>query len=267
MTTRFFYLRKKTIVICIFMLAMVFAGCQKSSWDEAGTFKAVEVSGDLSFTYQLYTPVTETKVPLVIVFHGFGEDQNLLNCRILVTLTGEESQEVRPCYVLAPQVESNMYLAASNREKMYSALKDAADGLIKSGKVDESRIYVMGNSFGGLGCVEFTEAYPEKVAGAIVMCPALTYDDNSTRNLKLMKDVPVWFAQATNDNVIPITVSRSAVSTLEVLGAKEVRFTEFSDKEMLSTGALVGYHQADFAVMADDAFMEWLFEKRKLTEK
>ncbi len=254
---------KKTIAVGIVMMMLVLSGCQKSLDADAGTFKAVEVSTDISFTYQLYTPVADTKVPLVIVFHGFGEDKNLLNCRIPVTLTGQENQEIRPCYVLAPEIDSNMYLAASNREKLYSALKAAADDLIKKGKVDGNRIYIMGNSFGGLGTVEFAETYPDMVAGAIVMCPALTYDDNSTRNLKQMKDVPSWFAQATNDNVIPITVSRSAVSTLEAMGAKEVHLTEFSDEEMLATGALVGYHQADFAVMADDTFLEWLFGKSR----
>jgi predicted peptidase len=164
---------------------------------------------------------------------------------------------------MMPQVESNIYLAASSRDALYQSLMDEADKLIKAGRVDGNRIYAMGNSFGGLGTTEFVEKFPDRVAAAIVMCPALTYDDNSTRNLGLIKDVPLWFAQATNDNVIPITVSRSAVSTLEAMGAKEVHLTEFSDEEMLATGALVGYHQADFAVMADDTFLEWLFEKSR----
>ncbi len=31
----------------------------------------------------------------------------------------------------------------------------------------------------------------------------------------------------------------------------------------LYAAALVDYHQADFAVMADEDFMKWLFEKTK----
>jgi predicted peptidase len=135
--------------------------------------------------------------------------------------------------------------------------------MIVSGKVDADRIYVMGNSFGGLATVEFTEKYPDLVAGAVVMCPALSYSQESTSNLVQMKNVPVWFAQATNDNVIPIKTSRNAVSTLQRLGAVEVRFTEFSDEEMLAAGAAYGFHEADIAVMADESFVEWLFDKRK----
>ncbi|RKM59298.1 hypothetical protein D6855_10365 [Butyrivibrio sp. CB08] len=257
---------KITAVIAITLLVATFlAGCGKGKVDPAdvGVFKPIEVNGDISFTYQLYTPDAEEKVPIVIVFHGYGEDVNVPHCRIPDTLSAAENQAVRPCYVMMPQVESNIYLAASSRDALYQSLMDEADKLIKAGRVDGNRIYAMGNSFGGLGTTEFVEKFPDRVAAAIVMCPALTYDDNSTRNLGLIKDVPLWFAQATNDNVIPITVSRSAVSTLEAMGAKEVHLTEFSDEEMLSAGALVGYHQADFAVMADDTFLEWLFEKSR----
>lgn len=249
------------------VIALTQTGCLGSMRDtsadpaaeDVGAFSKLSAEGDISFDYYLYTPEADEAVPLVITFHGYGEDKNLPRNRTLDTLTSSESQAIRPCYVLAPAVEDRIYLARSERDNMYSALMAIADDLVKRSSVDPSRIYAMGNSFGGLGTVEFTEKYPEDVAAAIVMCPALSYSQDSTSDLKLMKDVPVWFAQATNDNVIPITISRSAVSTLEKLGAREVHLTEFTDEEMLSAGALVGYHQADFAVMADESFMEWLF--------
>ena len=253
--------------VLLSVTVLMLTGCNKD--DQAAesayaeTFQKLSVKAETSFDYYLYTPIQGTNAPLVITFHGYGENKNLPNNRTLNTLTSPESQESHPCYVLAPAVEDRIYLAKSERDNMYSSLMAIADNLVKKASVDPDRIYVMGNSFGGLGTVEFTEQYPEAVAGAIVMCPALTYSQESTKDLKLMKDVPVWFAQATNDNVIPITVSRSSVSTLEALGAKEIRFTEFTDEEMLSAGALVGYHQADFAVMADEAFLEWLFSQKR----
>nr|MCR5671673.1 alpha/beta fold hydrolase [Butyrivibrio sp.] len=178
-------------------------------------------------------------------------------------LTGEEKQAEYPCYIMAPQIENNVFLSASSRKSLYDELKTEAERLVKAGRVDGDRIYIMGYSFGGLATTEFAENYPDYIAAAIVMCPALTYDDSSTQNLKLMKDVPVWFAHAGGDNVIPVNVSRSAVSTLEALGAPEVHYTEFSDEEMKTAGAMYGYHQADYAVMADEQFMNWLFGKKK----
>ena len=38
---------------------------------------------------------------------------------------------------------------------------------------------------------EFAEKYPDLVAGAIVMCPALSYSQESTGNLGQLKNVPV----------------------------------------------------------------------------
>ncbi len=252
---------------------LILIGCRASSSDtteytshepeESPGFHTITVNSNISFDYHLYTPKTEDSVPLVITFHGYGEDVILPGTRILDTLTSAESQAVRPCYVMAPAIDDSIYLSQSNRDALYDALIGAADELIAAGNVDPGRIYAMGNSFGGLGTVEFVERFPDRVAAAVVMCPALTYDKRSTQDLGKIKDVPLWFAQATNDNVIPIETGRSAVRTLEALGASEVHLTEFTDDEMLAAGALVGYHQADFAVMADESFAKWLFSKTR----
>ena len=242
---------KKICVLCLFMAAMIFAmtGCGSETIDES--------------KYFLYTPESEKNMPLVIVFHGYGETDNAGTTRTVSTLTDAGGQSKRPCYVLAPHIEDDTFLAQTNREALYAEIKKISDNLISKGKVDPARIYCMGNSFGGLSTVEFLETYPEYVAGSIVMCPALTYSRDSTTNLSGIKDIPIWFAHATNDNVIPVDVSRSAVMTLKAMGAENVSLTEFSDQEMLSCGALTGFHQADFAVMADETFLEWLFSQKK----
>ncbi|WP_026522589.1 alpha/beta hydrolase [Butyrivibrio sp. VCB2001] len=224
---------------------LVLAGCSSFKTDNS--------------RYYLYTPKDTKSLPLVIVFHGYGEAENAGNTKVVSTLTSTESQSKHSCYVLAPHIDDNIFLAESNRLSLYAEVKEISDHLIAEGKVNPSAVYCMGNSFGGLATVEFLETYPEDIAGAIVMCPALTYSRDSSTNLSKIKDIPIWFAHATNDNVIPVDVSRSAVSTLKAMGAENVSLTEFSDQEMLSAGALTGFHQADFAVMADDRFMEWLF--------
>ncbi|MBE5826422.1 MAG: hypothetical protein E7307_07260 [Butyrivibrio sp.] len=228
-----------------------------------GTFQKISVKSDVSFDYYLYTPATGENLPIVITFHGYGEDVGLPDTRILNTLSSAESQAVRPCYIIAPAIDDSIYLSRTSRDGLYDSLMRTADDLIASEKIDPGRIYAMGNSFGGLGTVEFAERFPDRTAAAIVMCPALTYDKRSTKELARIKDVPLWFAQATNDNVIPIETSRSAVRTLDALGASEVHLTEFTDNEMLAADALAGYHQADFAVMADERFLEWMFDQSR----
>ena len=258
---------EKRLILRLLTAAMVLlltgcsAACGKiTKYSGSETLKA---DGDISFDYHLFTPENWQNMPIVIVFHGFGEGENIDNTKLYSTLTGTDYQSAHPCYVLEPSVENNVYLAQSNRESLYKSVKEITESLIKSKQVDPDRVYVIGNSFGGLATVEFLEYYPEFVAAAIPMCPALTYSKDSTMNLSKIKDIPIWFAHATNDNVIPVDVSRSAVFTLKSAGAENVDLTEFTDQEMLSAGTLVGYHQSDFVVASDSSFATWLFSQRR----
>ncbi len=256
---------KKTTILCIMVLTILVStltGCGSSSG-----FRTYKADGDISFKYMLFSPNEKRNMPLVLTFHGFGDTENVSGCRIASELAAPENQKPRPCFVLAPVMEDSIYLSLSEREKTYRKLKEIIDDLIDSGKVDGARIYIAGNSFGGLASIEFTEMYPDSVACALVLCPALTYSQNSVRNLNFIKDVPLTFAHATNDNVIPVTVSRNAVSTLKALGARDVSLIEFSNEEMANAGAVYGYHQADLAVMANDDIMKWMFEKIKNDSK
>ena len=123
----------------------------------------------------------------------------------------------------------------------------------------------MGNSFGGAATLEFSEKYPETVSAAMALCPALTYCPEASSGFEKMKNVPVWFAHATGDNTIPVSASRDAVAALEKLGAREIRFTEYTDEQMNASGAdgapdaTYSYHHVELAVMEDDTYQEWLF--------
>ena len=61
--------------------------------------------GDVSFDYKLFSPGKEGPLPVVIVFHGFGDTSNLLSYRTAVEWAEPQNQAVRPCYVLAPSVD------------------------------------------------------------------------------------------------------------------------------------------------------------------
>ena len=232
------------------------------------SFETLSMEDNADFVYHLFTPESTENMPIVIVFHGFGDTDNLLTYRTAVEWAEPENQKVRPCYVLAPVIKDEYYFEASSRGAALDKVKALVDKMVSDGKVDPSRIYVMGNSFGGLSTIEFCEKYPDFVAGAIALCPALNYAPAASMNLEKMKDVPIWFAQAEHDGTIPITESRNAYKKLTDLGAANVHFTEYTDDEMNAAGAdasndsTYSYHHVELAVMEDDAYMDWLYSKK-----
>ncbi len=231
----------------------------------ADDFTTITSEGSTGFDYHLFTPAEQENMPIVIVFHGYGDTNNLLTYKTAVEWAEPENQKVRPCYVLAPVIEDAMYFDASSRDKIYAELKNIIDGMVSDKKVDPGKIYVMGNSFGGAATLEFCEKYPETVSAAMALCPALTYCPQANTGFEKMKNVPVWFAHATGDNTIPVSASRNAVAALEKLGAREIRFTEYTDEQMNASGAdgapdaTYSYHHVELAVMEDDTYQEWLF--------
>lgn len=233
----------------------------------ADDFETLTVSENVSFDYHLFDPGKDEPVPMVIVFHGYGDTNNLLTYRTAVEWAEPDNQEKRPCYVLAPVIDDKTYYSAKGRDDVFACIHDIVSRMIEDGKVDPKRIYVMGNSFGGMSTIEYAEKYPGEIAGALALCPALNYSANSMLNLKEITDVPIWFAHAENDNTIPVSSSETAVKALDKLNAKEVHFTKYTDAEMNAAGAdpspdsTYSYHHVELAVMEDDAYMEWLFEK------
>ena len=219
------------------------------------------------FTYHLFTPESTELMPVVVVFHGFGDTSNLLTYRTAVEWAEPENQAARPCYVIAPVIDDATYY--TDRQAVFLPLKEFLDEMIKKGEADPERIYVMGNSFGGMSSIEFAEQYPDFTAGILALCPALTYSPGAVADLEKMKDTPIWFAHAEHDNTIPVTASREAVDKLKELGAKEVHFTEYTDEEMEAAGgdnapdATYSFHHVELAVMEDDAYMEWLFSVKR----
>ncbi len=233
----------------------------------ADDFQTFTKEDGADFTYHLYTPETEENMPVVVVFHGYGDTENLLTYRTAVEWAEPENQKIRPCYVIAPVIDDNIYYSARN--KVFDPLKALLDQMVEDGKADPNRIYVMGNSFGGMSSIEFAEQYPDTVAGILALCPALNYSNTAMAQLEKIKDIPIWFAQAEHDNTIPIENSRKAVEKLQELGAKEVNFTAYSDDEMNAAGAdaapdsTYSYHHVELAVMEDDAYMDWLYTQKQ----
>ena len=217
------------------------------------------------FKAHVFIPESNEPLPLVLVFHGYGDDHNLLSYRTATAWAEPESQAIRPCVVIAPVINTIYYGSEIARSRIYEGIIGAIDGLIDAGTVNPRRVYAMGNSFGGMAALEIAEQHPGRFAALMALCPALNYGPSATAQLPLLKDLPVAIALAENDETIPSSVGISAAAAIKAAGNERVWLRVYNDDEMTAAGATHGreyiysFHHVELAVMEDEAYAQWLF--------
>lgn len=236
--------------------------------ETADEFTDVE-DHDSRLTAHVYLPEHAGPIPVVLVFHGYGDDHNLLSYRTSVAWAEPESQAVRPCIVIAPTIDAIYYGSEIARSRIYEGIMAYIDGLIHEGRADADRIYVMGNSFGGMASFEIAEQHPGRFAAILALCPALNYSARGTVGLSGLTDIPVQIAQAEHDETIPSEVGKAAAEALIKAGNADVKLRIYSDEEMNACGAVFGreqtysFHHVELAVMEDEAYARWLFDQAR----
>ena len=217
------------------------------------------------FQAHVFIPESDEPLPLVLVFHGYGDDHNLLSYRTATAWAEPDSQAIRPCVVVAPVINTIYYGSEIARSRIYEGIVGYIDGLIDAGTVDPKRVYAMGNSFGGMAALEIAEQHPGRFAALLALCPALNYGPNATAQLPLLKDVPVAIVLAENDETIPSSVGISAAEAIKAAGNDRIWLRVYTDDEMTAAGATHGreyvysFHHVELAVMEDEAYARWLF--------
>ena len=223
---------------------------------------------DHGLNARVFACAAEGPQPVVIVFHGYGDTDNLLTYRTAVAWAEPAAQAVRPCTVIAPVIESGPYFYPHLRRGIHEGIIACIDGLIAEGKADPDRVYAMGNSFGGMAALELAEQYPDRIAAVLALCPALNYADQVQEDLPLLAGKPVFIAQAEHDETIPVDVGRAAAQALLDAGSGNVLLKIYTDEEMTASGAALGFsetysfHHVELAVMEDASYAEWLFSQR-----
>ena len=264
---KFFYVRQLEVA-CAAHPELSFA------LEDIGTI-ATETADEFSWVEEhesrmkarVFIPESDGPLPLVLVFHGYGDPENLLSYRTAVAWAEPDQQAVRPCAVVAPVIDSAYYGSEIARSRIYVGIMNYIDSLIESGAIDPSRLYVMGNSFGGMASFEIAEQHPGRFAAILALCPALNYSRGGTAQLATLTDIPVTIAQAEGDETIPSEVGRRTAEALIAAGNANVTLKLYTDEEMNAAGAVKGYeqtysfHHVELAVMEDATYAEWLFSQ------
>jgi predicted peptidase len=193
----------------------------------------VDKSGE-RLPYRLFVPLgydASRKYPLLLWLHG-GDGRGSDNVKQLNGgnqiathfFAGDGVQLKLPMFILLPQCPSgdNWSDPELNQPTKWLALAiSALADVQKEFSIDTDRLYLAGQSMGGLGVWSTLQAYPGKWAAAVI----LSAYDNFT-DVKALAQTPLWVFQGAEDGSVPVMLVRDMMKRLQK-GHANLRYTEY----------------------------------------
>lgn len=201
------------------------------------------VQVEVSISYRTYLPKDYSEegdeFPLLFFMHGSGERGTDLDILETATLPQFIKNGLElPFVTVCPQCKE-MWNTRS--------LGLLLDEVIEKYNVDRTRVYLSGNSMGGLGTWMLANAAADRVAAIAPVCPP------STRiNPENFKGLPIWCFHGAMDPVVPIGESVKMIQQLREAGC-DVKFTVYADAE----------HDAWTPAYNDPELVSWLLSHHK----
>ena len=201
--------------------------------------------------YSLFVPPNAKageKLPLVLCLHGAGGGTDAAR-----VLAAPARQAKHPCFVMAPACDSrgsrwvDFAFRGGKERSVLPELMGALDAVLRALPVDADRVYITGQSMGGVGTWGVIAAHPERFAAAVPVCGIWNPVDAPK-----MARVPVWAFHGDKDDAVPVEGSRKMIAALKAAGASP-RYTEFPG---------VGHGSWESAY-ATDALWDWMFEQKR----
>jgi predicted peptidase len=210
--------------------------------------------------YRIFVPHgydSRKKYPLVLWLHG-GGGRGTDNLRQISggntagagVWTKPENQEKYPSIVVAPQCPENEMWTTVDLAKPTRQLElvlELIASIQKTYSIDERRLYVAGQSMGGLGTWGLISEHPQMFAAAIPVCGG----GNEQLAPKLVH-VPIWAFHGEKDQAISVERSRRMIAAIRKAGGTP-RYSEYKD---------VGHNSWERAFSEPD-LLEWVFAQRR----
>ena len=220
--------------------------------------------------YQLFLPASYDKAksyPLVLCLHGAGEMKSTPYAAKTAASSKLLQPDMRakfPAFILVPQtttgwvkrpgrnlVAEGGYRVADMEESaaMKLVLQAVAD-VMKEYKIDPARLYVSGQSMGGVATWDLIVRHPEMFAAAVPICGV----GDVTMAGKI--ECPVWCFHGDADPTVPVKCSREMTAAMKVAG-RTVKYTEFPG---------VG-HGSWGPAWNEQELVPWLFAQRRAADR
>lgn len=185
--------------------------------------------------YRLFIPNDQARrqpLPLIVWLHGasgLGTDNvaqisaggNDKGSRLWIQ---PAMQAKFPAFVVAPQAPTAW--GAPSLEKLTAngqMVIDLIESLAQEFTIDRTRVYILGQSLGGIGVWDLISKRPDVFAAAIPLCAT-----GDTKRVAAAVDVKVWVFHGANDTGMPVANARAMVAALKAAGGT-AKYTEYAD--------------------------------------
>jgi len=252
--------RAPILAMLVSVLAPFVFGGQLTKDDIEFRKKVYATKNGERLPYRLYVPLgydANRKYPLLLWLHG-GEGRGSDNVKQLNGgnqigthfWAGKDVQLKFPMFELVPQCPSgdnwsdpDMNQPTKWLELTMSALAEVE----KEFSIDPDRIYLAGQSMGGLGVWSALQAYPGRWAAAVI----LSAYDNFT-NVSALARTPLWVFQGEADETVPVTLVRDMMKQLNKAHAN-LRYTEYRKTD----------HEVWKKAFAEPDLLPWLSSQKR----
>jgi predicted esterase len=195
--------------------------------DLDGSTTGSVTDGKMTLPYRLFAPTgvaAGQKVPLVLFLHGAGDrgTDNVMQTEWMGGLINATQGGPYAAYVLAPQIDKNSWFqsfSSTPTEAMALTIK-ALKYVMATQDIDTTRIYVTGNSMGGMGTWDIMYREPNLIAAAVPMSGGA-----DLKTAPVIKDIPVWAFHGSADDIVPVSDTRNTIQALRDAGGNP-KYTE-----------------------------------------
>jgi predicted peptidase len=232
--------------------------CAAQSQVDGFIARVYKSGGRQSMPYRLFVPAhykPDIQYPLVLWLHGAGgagtDNRGQISGDQVPgtrTWTKPQNQTKYPSFVLVPQSPTNWVSSGLDRLSPEMSLVLAILQEVRSEfNIDPARMYVAGQSDGGIGTWNVIIQRPNLFAAAIPLCGGGDY----SRAAAIAK-LPLWAFHGARDNVISVAESRKMINALQKAGGRP-RYTEYGN---------VG-HDVWNRAFAEPELVDWLFAQHR----
>ena len=219
------------------------------------------------------------KVPLVIFFHGMGDQNHMGRHPQCLIFVQPEIQKKYPCYFIAPMLNNDKFdgwrgknsLTKHNCTGSMESLFLLIDDMItRYPNIDGDRIYVTGLSSGGIACWEAIAKYPERFAGAVPIAGASSALYEEMAKMKNKLKIGIWAFCNTTEIEYNRKYSIGLLKRVAKLGS-DARYSTFritkqydrDYKHSSSNPKLSSKHSAQNWAYAEPDLIPWLFSQKR----